>query len=190
MPAHDSGSMWVATPSPWWTSHHLLLARSPGALEQKNGNRESEERRGSCSAHSLTTKAPYKSRRHRSPVDVVVISSSVEGDRTAESLEVKTPVDRPRSDPYWGASNLAGCSKCEPEKPRNWSPTRNGLWEHWECRASATVAKAVSTSMNWTRRCPDSPGSQRTACQDRMDSESPEPLADRQGAPVQRRHHV
>ena len=50
----------------------------------------------------------------RSPDAVVVISSSREGDRPAESLEVKAPVGllERRSDPYRGASNLAGRSDC------------------------------------------------------------------------------
>ena len=50
----------------------------------------------------------------RSPDAVVVISSSREGDRPVESLEVKALVGRRecRSDPYRGASNLAGRSDC------------------------------------------------------------------------------
>ena len=36
----------------------------------------------------------------------------------------------------------------------------------------------------------NSPGSERTACQEGMSSESPEPLAGRLGAPAQRRHRV
>jgi hypothetical protein len=49
-----------------------------------------------------------------SPVAVVVISSNGKGDRPVESLEVKVPGGRPeyRSDPYRGASNLAGRSEC------------------------------------------------------------------------------
>jgi len=48
------------------------------------------------------------------PVAVVVISSNGKGDRPVESLEVKVPGGRPeyRSDPYRGASNLAGRSEC------------------------------------------------------------------------------
>ncbi len=48
------------------------------------------------------------------PVAVVVISSNGKGDRPVESLEVKAPGGRPeyRSDPYRGASNLAGRSEC------------------------------------------------------------------------------
>ena len=47
------------------------------------------------------------------PVTVVVISSNGEGNRSVGSLEVKAPGGRAyRSDPYRGASNLAGCSKC------------------------------------------------------------------------------
>ena len=50
----------------------------------------------------------------RSPDAVVVISSSREGDRPVESLEVKAPVGRLvwRSDPYRGASNRAGRNNC------------------------------------------------------------------------------
>ena len=55
----------------------------------------------------------WKSRQQRSPVTVVVIPSSGEGDRSAGSLEVKAPGGRSyRSDPYKGASNLVGRSKC------------------------------------------------------------------------------
>ena len=47
------------------------------------------------------------------PVTVVVISSNGEGNRSVGSLEVKAPGGRAyRSDPYRGASNLAGRSKC------------------------------------------------------------------------------
>jgi hypothetical protein len=48
------------------------------------------------------------------PVAVVVISSNGKGDRPVESLEVKAPGGRRecRSDPYRGASNLAGRSEC------------------------------------------------------------------------------
>ena len=48
------------------------------------------------------------------PVAVVVISSNGKGDRPVESLEVKAPGGRPeyRSDPYRGASKLAGRSDC------------------------------------------------------------------------------
>ena len=56
----------------------------------------------------------------RSPVAVVVISSNGEGDRSVESLEVKVPEGWAiQSDPYRGASNLAGRSGSEPVKPRN-----------------------------------------------------------------------
>src|SRR6202048_1068111 len=54
-----------------------------------------------------------ESRQQRSPVAVVVISSNGEGNRSVGSLEVKAPGGRAcRSDPYRGASNLAGRSKC------------------------------------------------------------------------------
>jgi hypothetical protein len=49
------------------------------------------------------------------PVAVVVISSNGKGDRPVESLEVKAPPGADlnmRSDPYRGASNLAGRSEC------------------------------------------------------------------------------
>src|SRR3974377_1015949 len=55
----------------------------------------------------------WKSRQQRSPVAVVVISSNGEGNRAVGSLEVKAPEGRAyRFDPYRGASNLAGRSKC------------------------------------------------------------------------------
>jgi hypothetical protein len=79
----------------------------------------------------------------RSPVAVVVISSNGEGDRSVESLEVKVPEGWAfQSDPYRGASNLAGCSGSEPVKPRNLPPARNGLRECRECRAGGHSAKA------------------------------------------------
>src|SRR6202011_6322204 len=72
----------------------------------------------------------------RSPVTVVVISSNGEGDRSVESLEVKAPEGWTfQSDPYRGASNLAGCSGSEPAKPRNRRPAWDGLRERWEGRA-------------------------------------------------------
>ena len=77
------------------------------------------------------------------PVTVVVISSNGEGDRSVESLEVKVPEGWAfQSDPYRGASNLAGRSGSEPVKPRNLPPARNGLRECWECRAGGHSAKA------------------------------------------------
>ena len=79
----------------------------------------------------------------RSPVTVVVISSDGEGDRSVESLEVKVPEGWAiQSDPYRGASNLAGRSGSEPVKPRNRQPAWNGLRECWECRAGGHSAKA------------------------------------------------
>jgi hypothetical protein len=54
-----------------------------------------------------------ESRQQRSPVTVVVIPSNGEGNRAVGSLEVQAPGGRAyRSDPYRGASNLAGRSKC------------------------------------------------------------------------------
>src|ERR1019366_2838715 len=82
-------------------------------------------------------------RQQRSPVAVVVISSNGEGDRSVESLEVKVPEGWTfQSDPYRGASNLAGRSGSEPVKPRNRPPARNGLRECRECRAGGHSAKA------------------------------------------------
>ena len=77
------------------------------------------------------------------PATVVVISSNGEGDRSVESLEVKVPEGWAiQSDPYRGASNLAGRSGSEPVKPRNRPPAWNGLRECWECRAGGHSAKA------------------------------------------------
>src|SRR6266567_2409658 len=126
----------------------------------------------------------------RSPVTVVVISSNGEGDRSVESLEVKVPEGWAiQSDPYRGASNLAGRSVSEPVQPRKRPPARNGLRECRECRAGGHSVKAMSASKFWILMS-DSPGSERAACQEGMSSESPEPLAGRLGAPAQRRHRV
>ena len=56
----------------------------------------------------------------------------------------KSPVagEVSQSDPYRGASNLAGCGGSEPVKPRNRPPAWNGLRECWECRAGGHSAKA------------------------------------------------
>jgi hypothetical protein len=89
-----------------------------------------------------------------------------------------------------GASNLAGRSGSEPVKPRNASPAWNGLRECRECRAVGQSAKAMSASKFWNISVSESPGSERTACQEGMGSESSEPLAGRLGAPAQRRHRV
>src|SRR5271166_3685128 len=79
----------------------------------------------------------------RSPVTVVVISSNGEGGRSVESLEVKVPEGWTfQSDPYRGASNLAGRSGSEPVKPRNLPPARSGLRECRECRATCKIAVA------------------------------------------------
>jgi len=64
------------------------------------------------------------------PVATVVISGGGKGDQPVGSPEVKvsvgweSPVGSARE-----ASNSAGRSKCEPEKPRNLSPTRSGWWD-------------------------------------------------------------
>ncbi len=64
-----------------------------------------------------------KSRQQRSPVAVVVIPSNGEGDRSVESLEVKAPGGWAfRSDPYRGASNLTGCSKCVNQEAPKYVP--------------------------------------------------------------------
>ena len=84
------------------------------------------------------------------PATVVVISSNGEGDRAVESLEVKVPEGWAiQSDPYRGASNLAGRSGSEPVKPRNLQPAWNGLRECRECRAVGQSAKAMSASKFW-----------------------------------------
>jgi hypothetical protein len=93
----------------------------------------------------------------------------------------------PQPDPCRGASNLAGRSGSEPVKPRNLPPARNGLRGFRECRAGGQTAKAMSASNVWNISMSDSPGLERTACQEGMRSESPEPLAGRLGTPAQRK---
>src|SRR3954447_2856552 len=81
----------------------------------------------------------------------------------------KSPVaGETQSDPSRGASNLTGRSKREPVKPRKPGPAGNGLRDYWECRAARISAKAASASRHWTHAMPNSPGSERTACQDGM----------------------
>src|SRR4030088_1393251 len=68
---------------------------------------------GSSAARLAAILAGESSRQQRSPVAVVVIPSNGEGNRSVGSLEVKAPDGRVyRSDPFRGASNLAGRSKC------------------------------------------------------------------------------
>ena len=89
-----------------------------------------------------------------------------------------------QSDPYRGASNLAGCSGSEPVKPRNRPPAWNGLRECRECRAGRSFGEGqCRRSKFWICDVTNSPGSERTACQEGMSSESSEPLAGRLGAP-------
>ena len=76
---------------------------------------------------------------------------------------------------------MAGRSGSEPVKPRNLPPAWNGLREHRECRAVGQSAKAMSASKFWNISMSDSPGSERTACQEGVCSESPEPLVGRLG---------
>ena len=122
---------------------HALNGRS----WSNNGLRAAEARNPSVAidraARLAAVPAGESPANRRSPVAVVVISSNGEGDRSVESLEVKVPEGWAfQSDPYRGASNLAGCSESEPEKPRNLPPARNGLRECRECRAGGHSAKA------------------------------------------------
>ena len=88
------------------------LATVAGRDEETVSDRTKKRRKkdGLCFLKLLDKKSPIQ----RSPDAVVVISSSREGDRPVESLEVKAPGGRReyRSDPYRGASNLAGRSEC------------------------------------------------------------------------------
>jgi hypothetical protein len=73
-----------------------------------------------------------------------------------------------RSDPSRGASNLTGRSKCEPVKPRKRAPRetdcgRVGSAEPFRSRRRPRRHRATGHM-----RCPNSPGSERTACQDGM----------------------
>ena len=105
--------------------------------------------------------------------------------------KVKVPEGRAiQSDPYRGASNLAGRSGSEPVKPRNGEARAERIagilgvpsrWSNGEGHVGIEVLEHIDT---------DSQGSERTACQEGMCSESSEPLAGRLGAPAQRRHRV
>src|ERR1700736_5051349 len=98
---------------------------------RKSGNAETAKR-----WPKVARAVPLSRPNRRSPVTVVVISSNGEGDRSVESLEVKAPEGWTfQSDPYRGASSLAGCSGSEPAKPRNRRPAWDGLRERWEGRA-------------------------------------------------------
>ena len=99
------------------------------------------------------------------PVAVVVISSNGKGDRPVESPEVKAPGGRPeyRSDPYRGASNLAGCSECA-NSPEIHLPRET------DCGIIGSAESVYSRRRPCRYRCSgtdgvrDSPGSQGTAC--------------------------
>src|SRR6516164_4948325 len=88
----------------------------------------------------------------RSPDAVVVISSSREGDRPVESLEVKAPVGRLecRSDPYRGASNRAGRNDCVNQVASKITSRVKRIADFWECRAGLFAAKATPTSPTGT----------------------------------------
>jgi len=87
----------------------------------------------------------------RSPDAVVVISSSREGDRPVESLEVKALVGRPecRSDPYRGASNRAGRNDRVNQVASKITSRVKRIADYWECRAGLFAAKATPTSLIW-----------------------------------------
>src|SRR5215510_3485407 len=97
------------------------------------------------------------------------------------------------SDPFRGASNLAGRSNVRTiVATKFYHPRETDLRESWECRAGQHSVKANVDILVWNFffGCSNTPGSKRTACQEGMCSESSEPLAGRLGAPAQRRHRV
>src|SRR3984893_10387806 len=72
---------------------------------------------------SMTPGSSIIASQQRSPVAVVVISSNGEGDRSVGSMEVKAFEGRAyRSDPYRGASKLAGRSKCVNQEAPKYVP--------------------------------------------------------------------
>ena len=86
-----------------------------------------------------------------------------------EAWMEKPPVaGETRSDPSRGASNLTGGSKGEPGKPRKRAARETdrgsvGSAEPFRSRRRPRRRRATGQ-----RRCPNSPGSERTACQDGM----------------------
>jgi len=132
-----------------------------------------------------------ESRQQRSPVAVVDISSNGEGDRSVGSLEVKALGGRVhRSDPYRGASNLAGRSKLresgspEIRAPRETDCGRIGSAELLRPRRRPCRHRSSGLAMI------ELPGVIESGMPRRNGSESPEPPAGRLGAPAQRRHCV
>src|SRR5262249_60493011 len=125
------------------------------------------------------------------PATVVVISSGGEGDRAVESREVKVPEG-------WGVpvrSVQGGKQLGRPYRKRTSEATKPtarveriagvlGVPSRWSFGEGYIGIEILDMSMS------DSPGSERTACQEGMCSESWEPLAGRLGAPAQRRHRV
>jgi hypothetical protein len=178
-------------------SHESHLIRGADAVTVAEGNTDRRARASTCLTprglrpwHARTLRAREPGYRAatlaaipagESPagedclVDTVVISDDGEGDRTAESSEVKAS-DR-------GASNSAGCSESESvslERVDVGSAEPLRYLGEGKC----------SSRRNWAYAATGSPGTLRATCWEGMASESAEPLAGCLGAPAQRRHRI
>src|SRR3954451_10648098 len=92
-----------------------------------------------------------------------------EGRPTRRKPGVKSPRGARETwpDPSRGASNLTGRSKREPVKPRKPGPRETDCGSIGSAEPLGS-RQAASASRHWTHAMSNSPGSERTACQDGM----------------------
>jgi len=147
---------------------------------------------GSGAARLAAILAGVSPANSRSSGPVVVISSGRKGDRPNRKPGSRSPLGlgKPGLIRRRGASNLTGRSVSEPGSLEMRAPRETDCGNVGSAELLRSRRRPCRHRRPEPRRCPNSPGSQRTACQERMDSESPEPLVDRRGAPAQQRHHV
>jgi hypothetical protein len=132
-----------------------------------------------------------ESRQQRSPVTVVVISSNGEGDRAVESLEVKAPGGwASQSDPYRGASNLTGRSRCVNQEAPKDVPRVKRIAGGSGVPSCSDLGEGHVDIGVLDQTMIELPGVIEDGMLGRNGSESPEPPAGRLGAPAQRRHRV